>query len=127
MHSSKIIVQARKNQSQTTMVMETWIWTWTGETTNKEGTTTPPWPDSFFQQMPAGEKYAKGSGGIINKNVKCWKCRKWGHYADNCPNSNTDGEQNMQNDARYANDKDDPDDDEDESDGELTNEERSKI
>jgi len=79
---------------------------------------------SFFQQMPAGEKPAKGADGKTNKNAKCYKCRKWGHYADNCPSSaNANNEQNMQ-EAEYTK-KDVSDEDNEESDPELTDEERN--
>ena len=56
-----------------------------------------------YYQKPPDEQAVTGADGTINSKVKCYKCKKWGHYATNCPSSGT-GEQHFQ----QNNDDDDP-------------------
>jgi len=57
---------------------------------------------SFYQRtMPAGEAAVPGTDGRVSTHVQCWKCDKWGHYADNCPKAANEGEQHFQEDEEF--------------------------
>jgi len=51
--------------------------------------------------MPAGEVVVPGTDGRVSIHTQCWKCDKWGHYADNCPKSANEGEQHFQEDEDF--------------------------
>ena len=56
---------------------------------------------SFYQRtMPSGEVAVAESDGRVSTHIQCWKCDKWGHYADNCSTAgnNEKGEQHYQED-----------------------------
>jgi len=71
----------------------------------------------------ANKTAVAGAGGRINQNVKCFKCQKWGHYVDNCPESNGNGNRNGTQHFQQNNSKEIEEDED--SEPELTDDKRS--
>ena len=60
-----------------------------------------------YYQTPPDEPTVAGADGTNNPKVKCYKCKKWGHYATNCPTSGAGEQYFQQNHDEDANEDED--------------------
>ena len=60
-----------------------------------------------LQYSQGEKKIVPGTDGRVKKDIKCFKCEDWGHFADHCPKQDDNNENQMHQEEDTAQDQND--------------------